>query len=196
MSCAPLPEVPTLHAWVDESLIQRPGARAYLLAGVLADISRVDELRSTLRSLRTGNEAKLHWRAEDHRRRTKLACAVAELHVASIVVVGTPMDRPERARRKCMEALLPRLQSAGAQRVWREARTPTQDRLDREHVAAMVGRGFIPSTFRVQSQQPNQEPMLWLPDVVAGAVNAAQQGHRAYLEALSATVEVVYFEIQ
>lgn len=97
MSCAPLPEVPTLHAWVDESLIQRPGARAYLLAGVLADISRVDELRSTLRSLRTGNEAKLHWRTEDHRRRTKLACAVAELHVASIVVVGTPMDQPERA---------------------------------------------------------------------------------------------------
>lgn len=184
-----------LHAWVDESLIQRPELRRYLLAGVLADVTRTDELRTRARALRTGNEPKVHWRNEDHRRRMALAAAVAELGVAAIVVVGTSMDRPERARRKCMEVLLPQLQQAGAQRVWREARTPTQDKLDREHVAAMVGRGFIPSTFRVESQQPHQEPMLWLPDIVAGAANAAQHGYTTYLDAMRESVDIVYFDV-
>lgn len=176
------------HAWVDESLVQRLDQRCYVLASVLADISHADALRSATRALRTGNEPKLHWRSENHRQRMVLATAVSQLDVAAIVVVGTSMRQPERARRKCTEVLLPRLRQAGAQRVWREARTPTQDKLDREHIAAMVGRGFIPSTFRVQSQQPNQEPMLWLPDIVAGAVNAAQQGRTEYLNAMSPSV--------
>lgn len=195
MSCAPLPEVPTLHAWVDESLIQRPGARAYLLAGVLADISRVDEIRSTLRSLRTGNEAKLHWRAEDHRRRTKLACAVAELHVASIVVVSTPMDQPERARRKCMEALLPRLQSAGAQWVWRRRELPRQarQRTCRRDGRSRVHPLDVPGP--VQAAQPGADAVAARRGGRRGQCSPTG-GRRAYLEALSATVEVVYFEIQ
>lgn len=186
---------PVRHAWVDESLVQRPGLRCYVLASVTADIPHADDLRAAIRALRTGNEPKLHWRSESHRRRMMLATAVGQLDVAALVVVGTSMRQPERARRKCTEVLLPQLQQAGTQRVWREARTPTQDKLDREHVAAMVGRGFIPATFRVQAGYPSQEPMLWLPDIVAGAVNAAQQGHTDYLDAMGTTVEVTHFDV-
>jgi hypothetical protein len=184
-----------VEAYVDESMTQR-GRRFYVLAAAVVAAQHVAKLEAELRDLRVGRETKLHWRAEDQRRRRRIVSAVAEMPIASIVVVGSAMDREERARRQCMESLLPLLQHAGVRRVWRETRTPTQDRLDREHVAAMVGRKFIPSTFRVASLHPAEHPVLWLPDIIAGAVNAAEHGDHQHLDVLRARVDLVRIELR
>ena len=190
----PLPDEPArlaagslpMHAWVDESMIQRGQAGTYLLAAVVADPARCNAMREVLRSLRTGREPKLHWSSETPGRRRKITAAVAALEIPAVVVIGTPLDhrRQERARRCCMETLLPHLATMGVGHVWLEARTHTLNAKDRDHVVGMVGRRLIASTLRVEPLQPSVEPMLWLSDIVAGAVGAARRGEDRYLQPL------------
>jgi hypothetical protein len=45
-----------VHAWVDESMIQRGQQGTYLLAAVVADPAGCDGTREVLGSLRTGRE--------------------------------------------------------------------------------------------------------------------------------------------
>lgn len=83
-----------------------------------------------------------------------------------------------------MESLLPHLGGMGVSRVWLEARTKSLNDHDRKHLAAMRGQRALPATLRVETERPSREPMLWLPDVVAGAVGAARNGNRIYLDAM------------
>jgi hypothetical protein len=56
-----------------------------------------------------------------------------------------------------------------------ETRTSSLNRRDTVMVNALRMRGEIPDTLRVvfaQSYGPQGEPLLWLPDIVAGAVSA------------------------
>lgn len=58
-----------------------------------------------------------------------------------------------------------------------ESRTAAQDRADLAAVAAWRSRGELPATLRVdfgRAYGPNGEPLLWLPDIMAGAVSAAR----------------------
>lgn len=175
-----------LHAWVDESMLVRDQDGTYLLAAVIADPASCEDTRQVLRALRTGREPKLHWNTEKPARRTRIAAAVAALNIPAVVVIGAPLDhrRQERARRCCMETLLPHLATMGVGQVWLEARTASLNTKDHHHVEALRGRRLLTSALRVDIAQPSVEPMLWLPDVVAGAVGAARRGEDCYLQPL------------
>lgn len=182
-----------LHAWVDERMNVDPGQDkgTYILAGVVADPTDCDPLRDALRSLLQRRQRRLHWRDEAGPRRTKIAVAIGALDVAAVVVVGAPMAnrRQERARRICMETLLPTLErDYGVSRVLLEARTPTLIRKDREQVANLVGKKLITPALRVGSARPLEEPMLWISDAVAGAVGADRLGNPEWLDILRHTV--------
>lgn len=169
---------PTLHAWVDESMHvagRSLDEGVYLLAATVADIDHVAEIRDRLRSLLMGKNQRLHWRDESSKRRRTIAATIAEYEIAHTVVIGTPLNqhKQERARRICMELLLMELDRRGVQQVWIESRKTNQDSRDLKMVDAVRSKSLISAALRLDFAQPTAEPMLWIPDAVAGALGAA-----------------------
>jgi hypothetical protein len=174
-------QAPALHAWVDESMRVPSGSMRdgiYLLAAPVADPSLCDPIREQLRRLLTGRSRRLHWRNQTPRRRRTIAATLGGFDVAHTIIVGTPIDpkRQERARRYCLERLMFELDFLGVSRVWIETRSPSLNNADRTMLAALRSRGSLPATLTVDFALPDQEPMLWLPDAVAGAIGMHRRG--------------------
>jgi hypothetical protein len=173
----PPPEEFALHAWVDESMrAARDGNDGlYLLAAVVADPGVCDAVRDSLRSLVWKAAGRLHWRDETPSRRRKIAELIGGQDLAHVVVVGAPIDhrRQERARAQCLERLLYELEQLGVSQVWLETRHFALNERDLKLVEALRGKRSVSSEIRVEFARPKDEPMLWVPDAVAGAVNAA-----------------------
>lgn len=147
----------------------------YLLAAVVADPGLCDSVRDGLRSLVWKAAGRLHWRDETPARRRKIAELIGIQDVAHVVVVGAPVDyrRQERARALCLERLLFELDQLGVSQVWLETRHFALNERDLKLVEALRGRRSVSLGIRVEFARPKDEPMLWVPDAVAGAVNAA-----------------------
>jgi hypothetical protein len=182
----------TLHAWVDErmdvDLARDKGT--YILASVVCDPTGCDPIRDALRVLLQGKQRRLHWRDEDGPQRTKIVAAISAIDMAAVVVVGVPMAKrqQERARRICMETLLPTPEQFGVSQVFLEARTQTLIHRDRQQVANLVGKKLITPALRVSIARPLEEPMLWVPDAVAGAVGADRLGNPEWLDVIRDSV--------
>jgi hypothetical protein len=173
-----------LHAFVDESMRLTPDNQGtYLLAAVVCDPTSCDPVREMLRSLRYRRQPRLHWHGEEDPRKVKIAESIGGLALPATVVVGMPLakTKQERARAKCMQALLPELEVQGVSQVWLEARTWSLIRRDMRLVDALRSQQLITSAIRVDTALPGEEPMLWLPDAVAGAVAADRDGQPEYL---------------
>ena len=181
-------------AFVDESMrMTLDDQGAYLMAAVVVEVARCEEIRQVLRSLLYKRQERLHWRDEEAPRRTKIAEALGGLDVAATVVIGTPLakKKQERARRKCLETLLPHLEQMGVTQVVMEQRTPTLVAKDQRMVVAIRGKQLIGSGLRVDTARPKEEPMLWLPDAVAGALGAARDAGQPEYLALIGSVEQI-----
>lgn len=188
-----------LHAWVDERMDVDGRDGRYTLAAVISDPAGCEPMRAELRALRLRRQPRLHWRDEDISRRTKIAAAIGAMDVAAVVVVGTPMihNRQERARRICMERLLPLLEhDHGVSRVVLEARTPSLIRKDHQQVLNLMGKRWITRGLTVAEARPSAEPMLWIADAVAGATGAAHTGNPQWLEQLDHLVTLIPIEIR
>ena len=175
-----------LHAWVDESMrATRNGSDGiYLMAAAVADASACDEVRDDLCALTEKKAERLHWRHENPERQAKIAATIGNHDIVNLVVVGMPLDarRQERARAICTERLLYELDGLGVAQVWLEARHPALNERDLRLVKALRGKRSISSSIRVEFARPKDEPMLWVPDAVAGAVNGAWSGAANVLE--------------
>ena len=183
--------IPVLTAWVDESIHAAMRTAngtmtdgMYILAAVIADSGTCEPIREELRRLLPGRAKRLHWRDENPRRRRVIAGALAGLDVTHVMVVGIPVDphRQERARRLCLERLLHELNALGVTRVWVETRTESLNKRDIRMIDALRSAGTLPDRVAIGFADPVAEPMLWLPDAVAGAVGAHRRGtdHEPY----------------
>lgn len=150
----------------------------YLLAAAIANPIVCEPAREALRPFKAKGAPKLHWHSEDDGRRRKITAVVASFDVESLVIIGTPVDlrRQERARAQCMEHLLWQLDQLQVEHVWVENRTASLNRRDMQTVDRLRGRRLISNEIRLDFAYPSQEPMLWLPDIVAGAVSCARCG--------------------
>jgi hypothetical protein len=168
-----------LHAWVDESIhspVSGVSEGMYVLAAAVAPADMCDSTRASLRSLIPRGAARLHWRHESAPLKRKIAATITGLDFTGLVVVGVRPDGPERARRMCMERLLFELDEMRISTVWLESRTQSLNRKDQTMVAALRSKKVISELLRAEFQLPSQEPMLWLPDAIAGAVGMARKG--------------------
>ena len=100
------------------------------------------------------------------------------------MVIGLPLaGRAERARRKCMEVLLPILEARGVNNLVCESRDEHQDVLDFQFVQALRSRKIITPRLRVDSVSGRSDARLWIPDQILGAIGDQQQrGERMYDE--------------
>ena len=184
-----------LHAWVDESVhLDAAPSGLYILAAAIgaAGVS-LNPVRDVLRALVVGPHPRLHWRDELESTRAETVDAIAELGLTHVVVVRADVDpkRQERARRKCLERLLFELSSRRVGRVWLEARTPTLNRRDIKLVDAVRSTGIL-ADLSVDFARPLEEPLLWVPDAVAGAVASTRKKSRAdYRERLAHVLEEI-----
>ncbi len=55
-------------------------------------------------------------------------------------------------------------------------------------VASMRSSGMLTASLHVMFARPLDEPMLWIPDAVAGAIAAAVKGVPAYRDPIKAQV--------
>lgn len=187
-----IPEEFQLHAWVDESMRQKGiSTPMYLLGAVIADPNSCDGPRTELRKILPRGAPKLHWHAMDSREKRRATALVTSLDATHLVVVGAPLNhrRQERARAQCMEQLYWRLGELGVTRVILEAREKSQRQKDLQLVNALRSKGTMPPDIRVEIGFPREEPMLWIPDQMLGALGEAESGERTWFDQYDGTIE-------
>lgn len=173
-------------AWGDESG-RRLGPdesdpSVYLLGAAIIDMADYDTCRDALLALpRSG--PKLHWHDADDRRRTQIMAVVDTLPAQHVVVIAAPMDpsRQERARAKCIERMLHELDQYGVTRLVMENRTQSLNKRDMRLIDRLRGSERVPTGIRLDFGLPSQEPLLWLPDQVLGALGLAESGDERWL---------------
>jgi hypothetical protein len=180
-------------AFIDESL--RIHAGLYVLAAVIVADADADGHRQALRALLYRRQLRLHWRDESATRRSQLISAIRQLRHTGVVVIATGVAprRQERARRKCMERLLTELTSRGIVNIVFERRHDELDARDRALIAALKRQQSLPAVVHASWQAPADEPLLWLPDIAAGAAGLAEIGDATYWQGLATAFSVERF---
>jgi hypothetical protein len=165
--------------------------RMYLLGAVVADPATCSPARDELMSVKPKSARKLHWTDMEEREKKRVTDLIAEFDMAHMVVIGTPLDhrKQEHARAKCMERLLWELGELQVTQVFLEQRTQSLNKRDMKLVESLRGRRFIPSSLRVNVEQPSTEPMLWIPDQVLGAVGDAEAEDHTWLDMYGGMVQ-------
>lgn len=181
-----------MTAYVDESL-RLGGDGLYVLAAVVVPPSRAPDVRDALHAGLRRGQRRWHWRDESAAGRVAMARAVGALGLRSVVVVvgGVDPRRQERARRRCLTALLWELDQRRVEQVVFESRQH-RDAEDRQMIAFALRSGWVEPTMRYDFAGPFDECLLWLADAVAGAcAEALSGGDPAYLATLGDSVDVV-----
>ncbi|MBQ9001466.1 MAG: hypothetical protein IJ087_06400 [Eggerthellaceae bacterium] len=160
----------TKTAYGDES-IRMAGTPPFYMMGValIPDSTQIGpELFG--RILPKGSK-KLHWRDMNEGLQRKSLRLLSGMERADLVVIASPLAgrKQERARRKCLEALLPSLEGRGVDRLVLESRKPTADKLDIDFVKYAKGSKIIKS-IEVVHESGEDEPRLWIADQVLGAM--------------------------
>ncbi|GAB2659679.1 hypothetical protein GCM10027271_17970 [Saccharopolyspora gloriosae] len=176
-------------AYADESYDLDLGV--YILTASLVDLTEAETIRTTLGGLRKGGQ-KLHWSKEPDLRREELAKVASAFRSISLATVGTalPMNA-ERARRKCLEAVLPEIEAAGTNMLVMESRQVRNDKLDKQTLAVCKRKRVISTKVHIEFMPGSTDALLWLPDIVCGAALAAYRGDERHLEQLSSAAIVI-----
>ena len=161
--------------------------RRYRVGATIVDRHDADDIRSQLRPLLLRGQTKFHWGDEKPERRIQFLRVIAPLAATTIVVthVDKISVKEERSRRKCLEHLYPLLTEALVSDLTLESRTPTQNKNDVAHIVAWQGMGRNLG-IRLDHCPGKDDPLLWIPDAILGAVNAHALGDASYLTELDA----------
>lgn len=159
--------IDTTRAFIDESLRTNEGISTYYLCAV---IDRGIE-SAQLRSLLPRGAQKLHWRDMGINLQRNSLALIGSLPIDAIVISASPvnMKKQERARRKCLELLLPLLVSAGVDVAVMESRSDNQNKQDREMAVSLLRKGWM-NNITVLHAMGGDEPRLWIPDQILGAM--------------------------
>ncbi|NKV32811.1 hypothetical protein GS921_24205 [Rhodococcus hoagii] len=175
-----------MRAFVDESnCIRTETTQEYLIGAAIVSSEDCEAAREALRPLRLPGQIKPHWTDENPRRKRLITDAIAELGSMHVVVahLSGRNRKTERYRRKCLETLYYELEEAAVLDVTLERRSDAQDKKDRAHIVSLQSKGWHPG-MRISHCRGGDDPLLWVPDAVLGAVNASLSGDTGYLEAL------------
>lgn len=170
-------------ALVDESILL-PGHGCYLLGCVVIP----DDLRASIRRRvrRAAVGTHFHWKDERDDARLRMLRVAGDRAVRLVVLACRPTVRREheRARAQLLTGLLTELAATTTLDLLIESRQHVNDLKDRKVVAAAVTLGQISADLNYAHTGPDQEPLLWLADALAGAGMAQIRGDDHYLASL------------
>lgn len=181
----------TATAYVDESVRENaPGV--YVLAAAIVPDEHAPALRTALRDLLLPGEKRLHWHDESDQARSHLVKTLSSLGIPAVVAVSTPMGRTrqERARALCLNQLLWELAQDDIAEIVLESRRQ-RDSHDASTIGAAKRAKLCHPQVHFQHARPLDEPLLWLPDLFAGAVATERNGQPSYLAALAGLIVIV-----
>ena len=160
-------------AWGDESARVVADPPAYLMAATIFDSDPFAALNA-LERLKPSHAAKLHWRDLGERTQEKAVEAISAMRQATTIVTASPLERnkQERARRKCLQALLVELESRGIDCLVLESRDAPLDKKDGDF-SAHLHRCHAIANIRILHARGSENPRLYVPDLLLGAYGDA-----------------------
>jgi len=158
-------------AWGDESMRQNATPQLYLMCATVFEDDANESLERMRRAKPRGMR-KLHWRDLREREKIVVVEAMADVPHWSTVVAASPLNgiRQERGRRKALEVLLQSLESDGVNLLNLESRWRQEDKADLDMVFALQNRKLIKNIRVRHVASGTDDPRLWMPDQVLGAV--------------------------
>lgn len=177
------------YAFVDESEPNGTGhGGPYIMVASMPIVDDLDDLRQRLERLKPRRQQKLHWYESMDSVRTAAIEMIAEMPFIHWAVVVEPPggDSAERRRRNCMERLFHEVEGLDAvDEVVMESRGASDDQRDIKMVSTLRTRRVITGSVRVNHRRGVDEPLLWVPDAVCGAMNARLAGNSRWANRLS-----------
>jgi hypothetical protein len=160
-----------VRAFIDESFRGTGDGRGiYLFAVVELTPEAESELRTELRRALPGRMRRFHWRDDSAAVRDRAAGVLASATAASYVLYRCEVDRrrQEQARQHALWNLVAGMRDRGTEEAVFEAREQRQNDKDQETLQAIAKARVGGSEFRFTFGRPLDEPLLWLPDTLAG----------------------------
>ncbi len=156
-------------ALVDESILLS-GAGCYLLACVVIPDDRRARTRRAVRRAAVGS--RFHRKDERDDARLRMLGVVADGATSLYGYICRPTVRRdhERNRGELLASPLVDLASTVTLDLLIESRQRPNDLKDRKVIAAAVTAGDVPVDLNYGHTGPDQEPLLWLADALAGAL--------------------------
>lgn len=180
-------------AFSDESFKGGPKA-AYAVAAAIILGADAEDVRADLRHLFRSHRRRFHWRHEEPRDKARMVEFIRERQIqgfAAVRPLGDPRGQ-ERARAQCIERVLWDLKLLGVDHLVLEARQERNNQRDRRLIIAAQKAGKASSSLEYSFGYPLEEPLLWIPDALAGAATAAWcDGVPAHLRVLGSLLEPV-----
>ena len=149
------------HAFVDESY-----RREYVLCAVIVDSDKVRETRRLVAGMLRGNQRRIHMSKESRASRKLIVERVSLLHIEATTVSTRTAGRSRRsARNVALTNLTDVLRKSGVTRVVIES--CDQDAEDRQVIGDRLAKRGEVRSMDVYHLRPSEDPLLWLPDIVA-----------------------------
>lgn len=180
-------QIPTYEGFLDESSVRRGAAhQEYLVCAAIVPPDDAAALREQLLPLRLKGQIKLHWSDEQESRRRKIVTSIAAMEpmTAMVTFLSQQQKKTERYRRKCLEGIYNELSLMGVSQVTCESRTPSQNKKDVAHLLSLRNSKKLPTNFDITHSRGGDDPLLWIPDIILGAVNAHRAGNDEHYEAI------------
>jgi len=174
-------------AFIDESSALRPPSRQdYMVCAAIVGVDDLEIIREELRPLLLPGQIKLHWTDERRSRRRKIIETLSSIDSMQAIIThrSDVTKKTERYRRKCLEQIYFELSEMHIYNVTLESRQKAQNQKDVAHIVALQGQGQIPSV-QLSHVRGGDDPLLWIPDAVLGALNSAHSGEKQYWETLT-----------
>jgi hypothetical protein len=165
------------QAFIDESQVGGTGSgQPYILTASFPHAADPDSIRDRLRAELPRGAKKLHWREASPAKRASLVDVVSKLELVHFVIVReyTEHERPERSRRACIEQLLYELQTFEIENAVFESRGKADDELDVKMVQHLRSQRTLPRSFTIDHVPGPADPLLWVADIVCGAIGESQ----------------------
>jgi hypothetical protein len=161
-------------AYLDESARYHPDGSLYVVTAALVADAAKDAVRTRMRGLLLPGQRRLHWREESPARQTLIIDAVAQLDPTTLACAVRPVapHHQERARARCLTRLLWELIEHRVTHLVFESRDESLNNRDAVTIANARRAGQAPEDMAFDFGDPNEEPLLWLPDAIAGAAGA------------------------
>jgi hypothetical protein len=157
----------SLHAFVDESRRNN----TYLLAAAVVLPRELNKMRKTLMGLRFPNQRELHFKKETPARRRQILSALVLTPIHVDLYLACCRKGEERARQLCVSRLTGDLLEAGAARLVLDSRE-ARDEHDLLTIRTRLGK-YARATGLVYEHLPSEnDPLLWIPDIVAWCYGA------------------------
>jgi hypothetical protein len=160
---------------IDESAPESPRGVHYIIgAAVLLEPGRRDEVRQRISMLTGERRRPFHWKDEGVEKRATMLALLGELDVGIFATIHHPVPatRQVAARHRSLTELLVVLDREGVDKLLIESRG-LQDLQDQQTVLDARRHGLIDRDIRYRFGDKH-DPLLWLPDAVAGLLSEAE----------------------